>query len=63
MRQLREKVGTRERKKGLICVFMIIFYQFTLEVHTEALQVETNGKIGFTGVYELVGAKHLSIST
>ncbi|NBA63572.1 LPXTG cell wall anchor domain-containing protein [Enterococcus mundtii] len=41
--------------KWLILILMSVLFPFTVVAAKEVQQVETNGTIGFTGVYEPVG--------
>lgn len=42
-------------KGGFIAALMIAFFSSNIAVAQEVKQVETNGTIGFTGVYEPIG--------
>lgn len=44
-----------KRKEGLVLGIILVFFPRTMINATEVQQVETNGTIGFTGVYEPIG--------
>ncbi|WP_429972404.1 LPXTG cell wall anchor domain-containing protein [Enterococcus sp. AZ015] len=43
------------RKEGLVFVIILIFFPCIMINATEVQKVETNGTVGFTGVYEPIG--------
>jgi LPXTG-motif cell wall-anchored protein len=46
---------SKKIKGWIIVALMIVFFSFGMAFAQEVQQVETNGTIGFTGVYEPIG--------
>lgn len=46
---------SRKLKEWLIAALMIVIFSSSIAVAQEVQRVETNGTIGFTGVYEPIG--------
>lgn len=45
----------KKKKRWVVVALLLVFISFNPAEATEIQQVETNGSIGFTGVYEPIG--------
>ncbi|MGA5592501.1 LPXTG cell wall anchor domain-containing protein [Enterococcus mundtii] len=55
MRWSKEEGHDTTKKNWLLITLLILFFPYSVKAATEVQKIETNGSIGFTGIYKPIG--------